>query len=182
MNRSQALLATFASTALLVAGLEAAPAMAAGTPNPAAPPTIESCTPEPPDYFFTNVAISIRPTNLYSAYITGPGTITYNQSATATASISTTATVTSEVGVVVAKASAALGVTLGASFSSSGGFSYALPVPAGQRRRMRLFQQSRSFVVSKKIFTPSTCKWTTKYSDPANAPKKARDDEWRLEA
>jgi Flp pilus assembly protein TadG len=182
MNRSRTTLATFAAAVLLISGLEAVPAMATDTPKPAAPPTIDACTPEPPDYFFTNVAISTRPTNLYSAYITGPGTITYNQNTTATASMSATATVTSEASVVIAKASVALGVTLGASFSSSGGFSYALPVPSGQRRRMRLFQQSRSFVVSKKIFTPSTCKWTTQYADPTNAPKKARDDEWRLEA
>ena len=158
---------------LLASGLATATPASAGT---------TACPAEPARYSFTNVKVSIRPTNLYSAYITGPGTITYSESKTATASASMTATVSAEAGVVFAKASASLGVTVGASYSASGGFSYSLPVPSGQRRRLRLFQQSRYFVVTKKYFSTGACKWYTSYSSATNAPKKVRDDEWRLEA
>jgi hypothetical protein len=143
---------------------------------------LKSVADVPPDYFFTSVIVSNRPTNLESAYITGPGTISYNHTNTATAMASTTATVTAEASVVFTKASAALGVMVGASYSSTGGFTYSLPVPAGMRRKMQLFQQSRKFVVTKKVFTPATCKWSTAYADSANAPRKKREDEWKLVA
>jgi hypothetical protein len=182
MNRLSTTFVASAASVLLVAGFGTAPASAADNPRPAAPPTANACSAEPPDYFFTSVIVSNRPTNLESAYITGPGTISYNHTNTATAMASTTATVTAEAGVVFTKASAALGVTVGASYSSTGGFTYSLPVPAGMRRKMQLFQQSRKFVVTKKVFTPATCKWSTAYADSANAPRKKREDEWKLVA
>jgi hypothetical protein len=179
MNRSRMILASSTAALMLFTGLETAtPALAA----PPAPPSTNACPWEPNVYSFTSVSTSLRPTNLYSAYITGPGTITYSQTTTATASASMTASVTAEASVVFTKASATLGVTVGASYSSSGGFSYTLSVPSGLRRRIRLFQSSRSFIVTKQYFSTGACRYYVSYSDRTNAPKKVRDDEWRLEA
>jgi hypothetical protein len=151
-------------------------------PASAATETVTKCPPEKPKYTFAKKQVSLRPTNLYSPYQTG-GTISYSKTITASASYSATATVSAEAGVVFAKASTSLGVTVGATYSSSGSFTNTLNVPAGQRRRMRLFQASRSFTVTKQMFNEVTCRWYTKYSNAtANAPKLVREDEWRLEA
>ena len=151
------------------------------TPASAATDSVTKCPPEAAQYVFTNKSVSLRPTNLYSAYQTG-GTISYSESTTATATASMTATVSAEAGVVFAKASTSLGVQVGKSYAKSGGFTHTLPVPAGQRRRMRLFQSSRAFTVTKKVFDQNACKWVVKYSAATNAPKLVRDDEWRLQA
>lgn len=140
----------------------------------------QSCPPDSPIYSFTNVVNSSRPTNLKSAYITGPGTIGYNRNTTATASASMTATVSAEAGIVFAKASASVGATVGASYAVTDGFTYTLNVPAGQRRAMQLYQGSKSFVVTRKILQTGTCRYVTSYSSSTNAPRKARYDEWRL--
>jgi hypothetical protein len=169
-------LMTTMATALSTAGLVAA------HPAAAVPATAGACPPDTPIYRFTNVSTSLRPTNLYSAYITGPGTITYNQTTTATATASMTASVSAEAGVVFAKASSSIGVTVGASYAAAGGFSYTLTVPAGQRRRLRLYQSSRAFTVTKKVFNTGRCTWITEYSAATNAPRKTRDDEWRLQS
>lgn len=177
----------------VVSGLVAMP-MAAGclavagiSPAAAAPepPVTQACPPEGPAslYTFTNVKRSSRPTDLYSAYITGPGTITYNKTVAANVAASTTATVSAEAGVVFAKASASLGVSVTAGRTWTDGFSYALEVPSGQRRRMRLYQESRSFLVSKKRWNASACTYVTAYSGAsANAPRTERVDEWKLES
>jgi hypothetical protein len=134
-------------------------------------------------YSFTNVARSSRPTDLYSAYITGPGTITYSKSTTATVGASMSASVTAEAGIVFAKASATIGVSVEASKSWTDGFSYALDVPSGQRRRMRLFEESRSFNVTKKSWSTGNCAYVVVYGNQAaNAPRSTRVDEWKLEA
>jgi hypothetical protein len=87
-------------------------------------------------YTFSSVTVSKRPTNVKSAYITGPGVLTYNKTVAATVGMTASASVTAEAGVVVAKASTQLGVSLAASRSWTDGFSYALNVPSGQRRAM----------------------------------------------
>lgn len=134
-------------------------------------------------YSFTNVAKSTRPTNLYSAYITGPGTIAYNKTTTATVGASMTASVTAEAGIVFAKASATIGVGVEVSKSWMDGFTYVLEVPSGQRRRMRLFEESRTFNVTKKSWSPGPCAYVPVYSNQAaNAPRTTRVDEWKLEA
>jgi hypothetical protein len=56
--------------------------------------------------------VSTRPTNVKSAYITGPGVLTYNKTVAATVGMTASASVTAEAGVVVAKASTQLGVSL----------------------------------------------------------------------
>jgi hypothetical protein len=156
--------------------------LATVAPASAATDSVTACAKEPPIYTFSNKVVSLRPTNLYSPYQTG-GTISYNKTVTATASYSATATVSAEAGVVFAKASTSLGVTVGASYASSGAFTSTLFVPAGQRRRMRLFQAGRAFKVTKQMFNQQTCKYYVKYSGAAaSAPKVVREDEWRLEA
>lgn len=133
-------------------------------------------------YTFTSVATSSRPTNLRSAYITGPGTITYNATTTATVGASMTASVSAEASVVFAKASTSIGVGVTASRAWTSGFSYALQVASGQRRAMVLYQQSRSFYVSKSRLA-SPCNYVAVYSNnAANAPRTARYDEWKLVA
>lgn len=134
-------------------------------------------------YTFTNVRKTTRPTDVYSAYITGPGTITYSESETANVEATASASVTAEAGVVFAKASTSIGVAVTAGRSWTAGFSYSLEVPAGQRRRMRLHQESRSFAVKKQVYSASKCKYVTSYSGQnANAPRKTRVDEWKLES
>lgn len=138
---------------------------------------------ENPIYTFTNISRSTRPTNIYSAYITGPGTITYSESKTANVEATASATVEAEAGVVFAKASTSIGVSVTAGRSWTAGFSYTLEVSAGQRRRMRLFQESRTFTVKKQTWNVLQCKFLTNYSGQnANAPRSARVDEWKLES
>ena len=80
----------------------------------------------------------------------------------------------------VAKASSQLGMSLAASRSWTDGFTYTLTVPSGQRRAMQLFQQSRSFYVTKQALQ-YPCSYATAYANQAaNAPLTAREDEWRL--
>ena len=86
----------------------------------------------------------------------------------------------SAAGVVLASASTQIGVAVTASRSWTDGFSYALTVPSGQRRAMQLFQQSRSFYVTKKTLR-YPCYYVTAYSgQSANAPRVDREDEWML--
>lgn len=142
-----------------------------------------SCPPDGPSthYTFTNVATSTRPTDIKSAYITGPGTITYSDQTTASVSASASASVTAEAGVVFASASATIGVSVSAGHSWSQSFSYALQVPAGQRRAMQLFQESRSFNVTKQIWNPGKCTFVNSYvNQPANAPRTANELSWLL--
>ncbi|MET7280195.1 hypothetical protein ABZS29_18310 [Kribbella sp. NPDC005582] len=173
MNRSSALLAVSTAAVLLGSGLTALPAQA-GT---------QACPPEPARYSFTNFKLSKLGTNLMSRYITGPGTISYNKTTTATVGLTASASVTAEAGVVVAKASTTAGVALTSQYSRTDGFTYSMTVASGQRRRMRLFQTSRYFVVSKRAFNTHTCTWYSPYSGKAaNAPQKAMDEEWLLQA
>jgi hypothetical protein len=131
-------------------------------------------------YSFSSVAVSSRPTNVKSAYVTGPATISYSKTVTAAVGMTASSSVTAEAGVVLASASTQLGVSLSASRSWTDGFSYSLSVPSGQRRAMQLFQESRSFYVTKKTLA-YPCSYTTAYSgQAANAPRTTREDEWKL--
>jgi hypothetical protein len=131
-------------------------------------------------YSFTGVAVNSRPTNVKSAYITGPGTLTYSRTISATVGMTASSSVTAEAGVVLASASTQIGVAVTASRSWTDGFSYALTVASGQRRAMQLFQQSRSFYVTKKTLR-YPCYYVTAYSgQSANAPRVDREDEWML--
>lgn len=150
------------------------------SPANAAGVSPDSCAPEAAIYRFTSIVNSSRPTNLKSAYITGPGTIGYSRNTTATASASMTATVGAEAGIVFAKASASVGATVGASYSVANTFSYTLNVPSGQVRAMQLFQGSKSFVVTKQTFQQGTCQYTTTYSSRTDAPRTTEYDAWKL--
>ncbi len=173
MKRSSAIFAVSTAAVMLGSSLTALPAQA-GT---------QACPPEPARYSFTNFKVSKLGTNLMSVYMTGPGTISYNKTTTATVGVTSSASVTAEAGVVVAKASATAGIALTSQYSRADGFTYSLTVPSGQRRRMRLFQTSRYFVVSKRAFNTHTCRWYTPYSGhAANAPQRAKSEEWLLQA
>jgi hypothetical protein len=133
-------------------------------------------------YSFSSVAVSSRPTNVKSAYVTGPAVISYNKTVSATVGLTASSSVTAEAGVVVAKASTQLGLALTTSRTWTDGFTYALTVPSGQRRAMQLFQESRSFYVTKKSLV-YPCSYKIVYSgQSANAPRTAREDEWKLVA
>jgi hypothetical protein len=177
-NGFRKLASAVAVTSIAVAGIS----VAWSAPAMASDPVILGCAPEDPVYKFKAVTRSTRPTNVASAYITGPGTITYNKTTSATASASASASVTAEAGVVFAKASATIGVTVTGSKSWSDSFSYTLEVPSGKKRRMRLHQESRMFDVVKMTFNTSSCTYKTAYSATANAPRTDLVEEWRLEA
>ncbi|GAA1952369.1 hypothetical protein GCM10009798_09540 [Nocardioides panacihumi] len=52
----------------------------------------------------------------------------------------------------------------------------------GLKRRMRLMQESRTFLVTKKAFDEGTCRYVPLYSNSkVNAPRKVRNDSWVLE-
>ncbi len=131
-------------------------------------------------YEFGSVARNSRPTSVKSAYITGPGTLSYNKTISTSVAFTASGSVTAEAGVVFAKASATLGISLTTSRSWSDSFTYTLEVPSGQRKAMQLFQESRSFLVTRKTLR-SDCTYATTYSsEGANAPRKTRVDEWKL--
>ncbi|MFJ3957420.1 hypothetical protein [Arthrobacter sp. NPDC090010] len=155
------------------------PAQAAPSPGgDQASPQI--CDGPSPVYTFTSVTRSSRPTNVKSAYITGPGTLSYTRTTTASVGVAASASVTAEAGVVLAKASTTIGVQLSKERSWTDGFSYSLNVASGQRRAMQLFQTSRSFLATKKVLQ-SPCKYVAAYSNNSvNAPLRARQDEWKL--
>jgi hypothetical protein len=166
------------STSLVGVAVSASPAAA----GPVVP---QACPAEGPNpwYTFADIHRSSRPTNLYSAYITGPGTISYNEQRSATVSASASASVTAEANVVFAKASTTLGVSVSAGRTWTDGFNYSLTVASGQRRRMRLFQEARTFVVTKKTWNSGQCRYQTAYQNQAaNAPRTTRHDEWKLES
>jgi hypothetical protein len=131
-------------------------------------------------YSFKQVSKSSRGTKTKSAYITGPGTISFNRTVSTSVGATVSASATAEASVILAKASTTLGLALTASRSWTDGFNYSLVVPSGKRRAMRLYQESRSFRVTKKQLR-SPCEYVTQYSNqPVNAPRKKRVDEWKL--
>lgn len=170
--------ATLVVAAVVVPLLMAPVASASATP--VAPSGVTSCDGPTSYHEFYNVSWSSVPTNVKSAYITGPGTISYNQTVTANASAALSASVSAEAGVVLARASTTLGTTLTVGRSWTDGFSYTLTVPSGQRRAMQLFQTSRQFNVTKYVRT-YPCNYAPQYSGGyANAPLQSRQDEWKL--
>ena len=157
----------------------ATPLMWPTTASAAAP--APRCDEPTTKYTFASIVTSSRPTDVKSAYITGPGTISYNKTVQATVGASMTSSVTAEAGVVLAKASATIGASVTASRSWTDGFTYSLPVPSGQRRAMQLFQSSKYFKATKYTLHATTCTYTTSYAgNTVNAPLTARDDEWKL--
>ena len=131
-------------------------------------------------YSYSNVRVSVRPTNVKSAYVTGPATIAYNKTISASVGASMTGTVSAEAGVVLAKASTSIGVSVTGSRTWTDGFTYTLTVPSGQRRAMQLFQESRAFTVTKQSLR-YPCTYVTVYSGQnVNAPRTSRIDEWKL--
>lgn len=115
-----------------------------------------------------------------SDYLRGPGTITYTSNKTATVNATMSASVTAEAGVVFAKASTTIGVSVGKSWSKSGSWSYAKPVPKGKTARLRMFHETRSFTVTKRVLD-GRCQWQTRYSSKVKAPIKKNLNVWKLE-
>lgn len=90
-----------------------------------------------------------QPTNVYSDYIRGPGTISYTKSKTAATGAALSAEVTAEAGVVLAKASTTVGTTVSKTWSHDQSWSYTKPVPAGRVARLMMFHQALQFRASK---------------------------------
>ena len=138
------------------------------------------CTGPTPIFTLGTSKVDSRPTNVKSAYITGPGTLTYNKNISATVSAGTTTTASADIPLIVTKANASFSKSVTNSRSWSDGFSYSLTVPKGQRRAMRLFQASRSFTVKKETLV-SPCSYKVVYTNQlVNLPLASRDDEWKL--
>jgi hypothetical protein len=153
-------------------------------PAPTAAGTDAGC--RPPDgnydlYSFSSVSNATLPSNLYSDYIVGPATITYNQTKTAQVNASMTATVSAEAGIVFAKASASLGVTVGASWSQASSWSYSKSVPAGRTARLRMYHNAKRFTVTKKHWYSTTCSYRVVHTSTVVAPVKPGSNTWNLE-
>jgi hypothetical protein len=141
------------------------------------------CLPHGSSYSFTAVAVSALPTNMTSAYLTGPGTITFRPLGYEVVRASMTVPLSVPAfRVVREKASASIGVDLMAARAVLAlRRSVSIAVPRGQRRAVRLYQESRSFNVTKKNFNFLTCTWVPVYTNNrVNAPLTTRVDVWRL--
>lgn len=151
-----------------------------GTPRDDASPNRVLVCDEPANrHLITSVTYSVRPTNVKSAYMYGPASISYTKTVTASVAATFSGEASFEGGLIVASASAKAGVALTYSRAWTDGFSYTASVPAGQRRALQLFQASRAFRVTKQSLT-SSCTYVTRYTASGNAPRLAREDEWRL--
>lgn len=162
----------------VIPGAEAATGPHVREPGSTVRPAV--CDGPSPVYTFRNVSVSSQPTNLKSAYTTGAGTLSYNKVKSSAIGASLSASVSAGAGLVLAKASTSLGVGVPAPRTWQDGFSCSLQVPRGQRRAMQLYQSSRRFTVTKEVLR-SPCTYVVSYSNAAaNAPRKTRQDEWKL--
>ena len=132
-------------------------------------------------YFIIGPATaSSKMTNLRSAYLQGPGTITYNQTRSATVTATMSTKVSAEAGVIFAKASTELGVSVGKSWSKAGTWTYAKPVPSGKTARLVMYHETRRFRVTKRSISGATCQATTLWSETVTAPRTHGYNVWRL--
>jgi hypothetical protein len=143
------------------------------------------CMPHGSSYSFTAVAPSALPTKMTSAYLTGPGTITFRPLGYEVVRASMGAPFSAAAArVVLDKASASMGVDLTPARAVLAlRRSVSITVPRGQRRAVRLYQASRSFNVTKKNFNFLTCSWVPVYTNNrVDAPLLSRVDVWTLVA
>ena len=102
-------------------------------------------------------------TNVSSAYIKGPGSVSITKGRSWTATGTVTATVSAEAGIVFAKASASLGVSVALARTGSTAFTYTLNVPSGKTMRLQQYKKGKGFRVTKKTLQ-SPCTYRTAYS------------------
>ena len=121
-----------------------------------------------------------KATNLSSAYVRGPGSVSLTKGRAYTASASMTATVAAEAGVIFAKASTSLGITVGASYTGTQAFTYTLNVPSGQVRRMQQYKSARKFTVKKYTLNNYNCTYHLAYSSSVIAPVKSQAEKYFL--
>jgi hypothetical protein len=168
-------------SALTTLGLVGGSVVAMATPSVAA-----GCQPDRDDlkplYKVSKVQNAKLATNLYSDYITGPGSIGYHKSKTAVVTAQASVEVTAEAGAVFAAASTSIGVSVGKSWSKTQEWSYTLQVPSGKTARMRMYHTAKSFTVDKYIWSVRTCsKSIKKWSHRVVAPVKSDSNIWALE-
>jgi hypothetical protein len=145
--------------AMIVATLAATPIISIASALPAA----AICDAPRTLYSFTEATNVWVRTNVSSAYIKGPGSVSITKGRGWTATGTVTATVSAEAGVVFAKASASLGVSVAYSRSGSTAFTYTLNVPSGKTQRMQQYKRGKGFLVTKKVLQ-SPCTYRTVYS------------------
>lgn len=128
-------------------------------------------------YTFSSPSTVWKRTNLSSAYIKGPGSVSLTKGRTWNVQASMTATVSAEAGVVFAKASTSLGITVGAGYSGTQSFTYTLDVPKGQTKRLQQYKASKKFVVTKKRIV-GPCNPVVVYKSTVIAPIKSNADRY----
>ncbi len=118
-------------------------------------------------------------TDVSSAYIKGPGTVSITKGRSWSVDASMTATVSAEAGVVFAKAGASLAVKVGRTWSGSTAFTYSLSVPKGKVQKLQQYHRALTFTVTKyKLVYP--CKYVKAYTSTVKAPiKSSREDYYK---
>lgn len=122
-------------------------------------------------YKFSNFQSIDIGTNVASAYIPGPATLTFTTTKTAQANISFSYNVGAEANVIVAKVNNQYGVAVGASWSESQTWTYTKNVPSGKTARLRLYHEGTKFDVRKYVWSWTECKMVQKYMTTVRAPK-----------
>lgn len=147
-------------------------------PETAAVPV--KCDAPSPVFTTSKPIVSSKATNIKSAYITGPGTLSWNKSSSVTVQATVSSTAKVDLSAILLSVGGTYGASLSASKSWNEGFTYSVAVPSGQRRAMQLFHESRSFVAAKKVLK-SPCTYVTTYTAQSiNAPIKAKELAWKL--
>jgi hypothetical protein len=105
---------------------------------------------------FTANANAWLATNVYSAWLTGPGTISLSTTKTATYSTTTSVSVGVSIGTLIAKAEAKFGKDWTNTWSVSSTWTYSVSVPSGQTARAVMYKKG-SRLSGYKWSVSSTC-------------------------
>jgi len=125
----------------------AAPALAGGSGT-------QSC-PTSTDYTTTGLQTGWAATQAYSAWLAGPGTITYTESEAATFTGTFTASWSFSSSVILATVNTTYSISLGASTTYTKTWSYAKPVPSGSTARAVVAKRADSYNFDKYTDNPN---------------------------
>jgi len=148
----------------------------------AAAPSYAACAPEKPVYKITNIKRIDKKTNLVSAAIQGPGTITYEENKTATSSWGGATEIGGEINLIVGKLNSKVSINHTKTWSKSKTWRYSLEIARGKTQRIRMFHRHSKFTVTKKYFHTGLCKYKTQWTKNVHVPYSgSADNVWKRE-
>jgi hypothetical protein len=98
-------------------------------------------------------------TNVYSYWVTGPGSITYTTTTSATRGTTKSASISATASGIIFKAEAKFGMDWSESTQKSASWSYNISIPSGQTARASVYKRGSRFSV-RKWTTGATCATT----------------------